>query len=107
MHRFPAAIRRYLEDTRQDDALLSQCFAPDAVVVDEGLLYVGLESIAAWQRDFRRRYPGHRLAPVSVGRRNGGLRARLRMTGPFAGSPRDFIYRFGMRGMQIASMHID
>ena len=75
------------------DAMVD-CFAPDAVVRDEGREYIGTEAIRAWKIDTSTRY--HITAqPIESSVEGDRTVVIVRASGTFAGSPLRLSYRFG------------
>ena len=104
--RLPPPIDRYvrIENTGDVEAL-SECFAADAIVRDEGQTYQGLAAIKRWKADTRKKY-GHTVAPLEVADRDGKTVLRARLTGNFPGSPVTLEFRFVLQDGKIASLEI-
>ena len=84
---------------------LSECFAPDASVRDEGRTYEGLSAIKAWKAATKQKYD-HTITPLEVTDRNGKTILRARLTGNFPGSPVTTAFSFTLAGGKIASLEI-
>ena len=100
------AVERYLAaDAALDADALAKCFDEDAVVRDEGGEYRGRGAIAAWNEDAHRKY-GYTLEPLTAENDGRDTRLRVRLTGPFPGSPVEIDYLFSVRGDQILTLTI-
>jgi hypothetical protein len=82
-----------------------ECFAPDAVVRDEGQTYEGLAAIKDWMAATRKKY-GHTVAPLEVAERGGRCVLKARLTGSFPGSPITVNFSFVLAGGKIRSLEI-
>ena len=104
--RLPAAIDRYVKAENSGDVeALAECFAPDAVVRDEGRTYRGLAAIKAWKAATKKKY-NHTVAPLDVVRRGGRTVLKVRLSGNFPGSPVTLEFSFVLEGGKIASLEI-
>ena len=104
--RLPAAIDRYVKAENSGDVdALAECFAPDAVVRDEGRTYRGLAAIKAWKAETKKKY-NHTVAPLDVARRGGRTVLKARLSGNFPGSPVTLEFSFVLEGGKIASLEI-
>jgi hypothetical protein len=92
------------EDTANTD-VLEACFAPDAVVRDEGQVMRGLEAIKAWKVAAQAKYR-YRVEPSSASTSGTTTTVRARLTGSFPGSPIELTYTFGLVGDKIATLEI-
>ena len=102
----PDPVAHYLAaDAAMDTTMLAQCFAQGAVVRDEGRDYLGLEAIQAWNREAHRKYQ-YVLEPVRATTDGADTRLRVRLTGPFPGSPVEVDYLFTVREEKITSLRI-
>jgi hypothetical protein len=103
----PQPLTTYLNaEATTDVAALADCFAADAVVRDEGRTYQGLEAIQAWKRDAKAKYR-YSVLPLEVSRDGATVKMRVRLTGPFPGSPVEVTYTFVLAHDKIASLEID
>jgi hypothetical protein len=84
---------------------MSECFAPDAVVRDEGRTYKGLAAIKEWKAQTKKKY-NHSVAPLEVAQRDGRTLLKARLTGNFRGSPVTLEFSFVLEGGKIASLEI-
>jgi len=92
----PASLSRYFEaqNTHDIDALIA-CFAPDAVVRDEGEDIVGPVAIRAWKEATSARYRVN-ATPIEVEAKDGRTVVLATVAGNFPGSPAKLTYRFGL-----------
>jgi hypothetical protein len=92
----PAVLERYFaaQNAHDTDALVA-CFAPDAVVHDEGEDIVGTAAIRAWKEKTSAKY---RVTVEPLERRDESGRTVVvaRVSGTFPGSPANLTYRFGL-----------
>src|SRR3989475_8356560 len=65
---------------------LSECFAPNATVRDEGRTYEGLAAIKEWKAETKKKY-NHTVAPLEVAHQDGRTILKARLAGDFPGSP--------------------
>lgn len=102
----PPAIDRYLSSEKSGDTkALADCFAPDAVVRDEGHVHEGLDAIRAWKIEAKRKYD-YTVAPLAVSEQNGRTVVTARVTGTFPGSPATLKLSFGLDAGKIGSLQI-
>ena len=91
----PAILDRYFnaQNAHDVDAMIA-CFAPAAVVRDEGHTHAGTDAIRAWKIDTSTRY---RITAEPIESRNDGDRTVVvvKVSGTFPGSPANLTYRFG------------
>lgn len=88
-----------------DAALLADCFAPDAILRDEGMEHVGPEAIS------RHILNANREAKVSFeitdhGQQNGEVIVTATLTGEFEGSPLPLDFHFTLAGGKIRVLNI-
>ena len=102
----PSALASYFaaEDAADTD-VLERCFAPDAVVRDEGRVVQGLKAIKAWKVAARAQYR-YRVTPQRASTVGATTTVFARVTGSFAGSPVDLTYTFELANEKIASLEI-
>ena len=102
----PLPIERYvtIENSGDIDAL-SECFAANATVRDEGHSYEGLAAIKAWKTDTKKKY-NHAILPLEVGHRDGKTILKAKLTGDFPGSPVTLEFSFVLEDGKIASLQI-
>ena len=101
----PAPIDVYFSADAADHQARANCFAPDAVVRDEGRVHTGVPAIAAWMANASRTY-SFTSTPVACESRGGRTVVRSRVAGNFPGSPVDLRYAFVIQGGKIASLEI-
>jgi len=102
----PPAIDLYIkaENSGQVQAL-SECFAPNATVRDEGGTYKGLAAIKEWKAETKKKY-NHTVAPLEIAHRDGKTILKARLAGDFPGSPVTLEFSFVLEGGKIASLEI-
>ena len=102
----PAALRAYLNsEATRDTELLTQCFATDAEVVDEGRVYRGIAAIHEWKQASHGRYQ-YTVTPLGLARHEAEFRMLANVAGTFAGSPVQLVYVARIAGEKIASLTI-
>src|SRR5436309_1919067 len=78
--RLPRAIDLYVKAENSGDVeALSECFAPDATVRDEGHTYKGLAAIKAWKAQTKKKY-NHSVTPLEID----GTALKAKLAGDFA-----------------------
>jgi len=98
----PPAIDLYVKAENSGDIqAMSECFAPNAMVRDEGRTYKGLAAIKEWKAETKRRYK-HTVAPLQIT----GTVLQARLSGNFPGSPVILEFRFVLEGGKIVSLEI-
>ena len=102
----PAPIEHYVQ-IENSGALeaLSECFALDAIVRDEGETYEGVAAIRNWMAATRKKYD-HTVAPLELAERGGQSVLNARLAGSFPGSPITVIFSFVLAGGKIHSLEI-
>ena len=88
-----------------DPDRVAACFAPDAVVRDEGQDIRGRDAVRAWAEKTSRKYRPQ-AEVVAVENVADRTVATAHVAGDFPGSPIDLRYRFKLAGRQIASLEI-
>jgi ketosteroid isomerase-like protein len=102
----PEIIARYFAADRDEGAdAVAQCFAPDAVVRDEGKTYVGQDAIRAWKQEAGSAYT-YTVEPFAIAREGHKVVVTSHLTGNFPGSPIDLRYLFALDGGLITSLEI-
>jgi hypothetical protein len=102
----PAPIERYIAIENSGDVeALSECFASDAVVYDEGRTYEGLGAIKEWKAETKKKY-GHIATPLELADRNGSTALKVRLDGNFPGSPVTVAFSFVLERGRIVSLRI-
>ncbi|WP_413991931.1 nuclear transport factor 2 family protein [Labrys okinawensis] len=102
----PKAIELYFTIENSDDAtVIPRCFAPDAVVHDEGRDITGLQAIAEWKASSKAKYQ-HSIEPLRVSYKNDRTVVVGKVTGNFPGSPVDLEFSFGLTDGLISRLEI-
>lgn len=102
----PSPIARYVTlENAGDTDTLSACFAPNAMVRDEGRTYEGLAAITAWKKETKRKYH-HTVTPLEVASQQGKTVLKARLTGDFPGSPVTVHFDFVLEAGKILSLEI-
>ena len=106
MTEIPNVISRYVAATNARDVeSMTACFAPDATVRDEGRTYSGRAEIRAWEADVTEKY-GVSSELLEAERDGDALRASMRVSGNFPGSPAVLHYHFRIKDGLIAQLEI-
>ena len=100
----PIALYVNLENAGDTDTL-SACFAPNAIVRDEGRTYEGLAAITAWKAATKQKYH-HTVTPLEVAQEQGKTGLTARLTGDFPGSPVTVHFDFVLEAGKILSLEI-
>lgn len=94
----PPNLIRYFEAQNAHDAdAMSDAFAPDAEVRDEGETHVGRAAIRDWKRETIAKYAAT-ARPIDSARDGETLAVVAEVSGNFPGSPANLTYRFGLDG---------
>ena len=102
----PGPIERYVQVSNFGIAeAASECFAPDAIVRDEGQAYEGVAAIENWMAAAKKKYD-HTVAPLELAERDGQNVLKARLTGNFPGSPITVNFSFVLAGGKIRSLEI-
>lgn len=102
----PQVIVRYIAtETRGDAAAFAQCFAPQAVVRDEGKTVDGLAAIQQWKAKTTAKYR-HTMEPLAAVEGGRATVVTCRLTGTFPGSPIDLQFVFELNADTIVSLEI-
>lgn len=102
----PDPIDRYVRIANAGTAdAAPDCFAPDAIVRDEGHVHAGVAAIKNWMAATRQKY-GHTIAPLELTSRDGQSVLRARITGSFPGSPITVNFGFVLDGGKIRALEI-
>ena len=90
----PEPLSQYFSAQNALDAnSMTACFAPDAVVHDEGSTYTGSEAIRNWKQDTIARY-GINIDPLEATQHDDMAVVVARVAGNFPGSPANLTYTF-------------
>jgi hypothetical protein len=84
---------------------LSECFALDATVRDEGHTYKGLAAIKEWKAETKKKY-NHTVSPLEVAHRDAKTILKAKLSGNFPGSPVILEFSFVLEDGKIASLEI-
>jgi hypothetical protein len=102
----PPPIDLYVKIENSGDVeALSECFASNAAVRDEGHTYEGLAAIREWKADTKEKY-NHTVAPLEVAHRDGKTVLKAKLTGSFPGSPVTLEFSFLLKDGKIVSLEI-
>jgi|SRR6185369_14496820 hypothetical protein len=102
----PAPIAAYFAAENSDDTeALTGCFAPDAVVRDEGRKIEGIAAIKAWKREGKAKYQ-HKIKVVGAAESKGETVVRGLVSGNFPGSPIELAFAFVLEDGLIAGLEI-
>ena len=102
----PPPVDLYVKIENSGDVeALSECFASNATVRDEGHAYEGLAAIREWKADTKKKY-NHTVAPLEVADRDGKTVLKAKLTGNFPGSPVTLEFSFVLKDGKIASLEI-
>ena len=101
----PPVAAYFAAEAGTDTEALTNCFAPDAIVRDEGRAMEGLAAIKDWKRDTKAKYK-YSVEPLSVSQIGSTVKVPVRLTGSFSGSPIEVTYDFVLAGDKIASLEI-
>jgi hypothetical protein len=102
----PAPIAGYFAAENSDDAeALTACFAPDAVVQDEGRRIQGIAAIKAWKREGKAKYQ-HKIKLFSAAETGGETIVRGLVSGSFPGSPIELAFAFVLKDGVIAALEV-
>jgi hypothetical protein len=95
VHLPPVLDRYFAAQNAHDIAAMVNCFAPDAIVRDEGRDIIGTQAVRAWKMETSAKY---RIAaePVACRREDDRTIVTVRVSGNFPGSPANLTYRFGL-----------
>jgi hypothetical protein len=91
----PETLRRYFDaqNAHDIDAIVA-CFAPHAIVRDEGHTHSGTDAVRAWKQETSAKYRVT-AAPLECRREGDDTIVVVRVSGTFPGSPANLTYRFG------------
>lgn len=88
-----------------DPAQVSDCFQPDASVIDEKQTHQGLDAIEDWQRKARQAFT-YQVEPVETSSDKGMLVVKANLEGNFPGSPVQLDHLFELEDGLIRSLEI-
>jgi SnoaL-like domain len=102
----PPPIALYVQlENAGDTETLSACFAPNAIVRDEGHTYEGLVAIKAWKAGTKKQYH-HTVTPLGIAQQPGKTVLTATLTGDFPGSPVTVNFDFVLEAGKILSLEI-
>ena len=102
----PAPIALYIQiGNSSAPERVPECFAPDAIVRDEGQTYEGLNAIKNWMTATKRKY-GHTITPLDLVEGDDQTVLRARLAGNFPGSPVTVNFSFVLAAEKIRSLEI-
>ncbi len=102
----PSPIDLYVKAENAGDVEgMSECFAPNATVRDEGHTYQGLAAIKQWKAETKKKY-NHTIAPLAIADRNGKTILSAKLSGNFPGSPVTLEFGFVLEDGKITSLEI-
>jgi hypothetical protein len=102
----PVPIDRYVQIANSGTPEAApECFAPDAIVHDEGQTYEGVAAIKNWMAVTKEKY-GHTVAPLELAERGGQSVLKARLSGNFPGSPITVNFSFVLADGKIHALQI-
>ena len=102
----PAPIATFFEISNGKGVdRVSQCFTPEAIVVDEGIVYEGAMAIEGWQMTSQAK-TRYTVEPISDVRDDVQHTVVATVAGDFPGSPVRLTHVFILAGDQIQSLKI-
>ena len=102
----PVPIERYIQIANSDTPeAVRECFAPDAIVRDEGQTYEGVAAIRDWMAATKKKY-GHTATPLELAEHGGQSVLKARLAGSFPGSPITVNFNFVLAAGKIRSLEI-
>jgi hypothetical protein len=102
----PVCIDRYIQIANSGTPeAVPECFAPDAIVRDEGQTYEGVAAIKNWMASTKKKY-GHTVTPLELVERGGQSILKARLAGSFPGSPITVNFNFVLAGGTIRALKI-
>ena len=102
----PVAIERYVQIANSGAAeAASECFAPNAIVYDEGGTHEGLAAIRDWMTSTKKKY-NHSVTPLEFMKHGDQSVLKARLAGNFPGSPITVKFSFVLSGGKIRSLDI-
>lgn len=101
----PGPIAAYFTADQNDSHAVAQCFAENAVVIDERRTHTGRNAIRQWKAEATTKF-SYTTDPFAVREENGQTVVKAHVVGNFPGSPVDLRYAFVLEGDQIARLEI-
>lgn len=99
----PSIATYFAASNARDPIAFADCFAPDAVVLDEGQELQGIEALREWLRRTTEEYD-FRMEPLEAWSGSDRQIIKAHVTGTFPGSPIDLFYVFDLRDGQIVRL---
>ena len=104
--KLPVPIAAFFDaESRSDGEALSQTFAEDGVVLDEGHVIQGFAAIRHWLAETRRKYE-HTVEPLASEMSDDETVVTCRLSGSFPGSPIKVRFIFKLDGNAITSLEV-
>lgn len=104
--KLPTPIGAFFDaESRNDAEALSQVFAEDGVVLDEGHVIQGWDAIGLWLAETRKKYE-HTVEPLSSATTGDETIVTCRLSGTFPGSPIKVRFIFKLHGNAITSLEV-
>lgn len=104
--KLPNVIAAYFAADKKGNAqTISECFTPDAVVIDEGNTYAGRDAIRQWMANASTQYT-YTVEPFDMSEDEGCIVVTSHLVGNFPGSPVDLRYFFVLDDDRIARLKI-
>ena len=100
----PEPIAAYFAAEHHPDAL-AHCFAKQAVMIDDGHTYSGIDAIKAFLAQASAKYNATSV-PFAIEQKDGCHVVRANVTGNFPNSPVVLTYRFRLERGLIASLEV-
>ena len=102
----PDILARYFAAQNAHDIdAMTDCFAPDAQVRDEGRDHHGRAAIRAWLHETSEKYRVQ-VEPLELRREEGLTVVVARVSGDFPGSPADLTFRFGLADGRVSTLAV-
>ncbi|MEA2895846.1 MAG: hypothetical protein QOJ84_1461 [Bradyrhizobium sp.] len=102
----PVCIERYIQIANSGTPEAApECFAPDAIVRDEGQTYEGVAAIKNWIAATKKKYD-HTITPLELAEHGGQSVLKARLAGSFPGSPITVNFNFVLAGDKIRSLEV-
>jgi hypothetical protein len=101
----PEPVAKYFIADKGDSEAVSQCFAENAIVKDEGHTYTGRAAIKQWKAEASAKYQ-YTCEPFACEQKDEKVVVTSRLTGNFPGSPVNLRFCFELEDDKIASLEI-
>jgi hypothetical protein len=103
----PEVIARFLTAELADDIpAMADCFRPDAVVLDEGVTYLGRDEIVGWREKAAAAYQYTTAVLGSTAIGADGVKVVEHLEGNFPGGLADLEYLFALRDGRVAALMV-